>query len=258
MFGLLGLCGELMIKNTVKSFLHASYGFLGGPFPKSGLRVLMYHSIGEFVSLDPNKLFSVPTELFKTHMEYLKSRDDIRFIIPGDKPSQNKLNILVTFDDGYKNNLTIAAPVLEKLEIPFLVFVASRLLGKKDMLSSDELKKLDENRFCTIGSHGASHNPLDKMDFKDASLEIMECKKTIEDIIGHEVLDFSFPHGSHNDKLDLEVKKTGFKRIYSSYYDINIGDENILGRTEINTFDNLGVFKDKIDGRLDWRKFITT
>ncbi|ASS47588.1 MAG: hypothetical protein A3D31_17325 [Candidatus Fluviicola riflensis] len=38
----------------------------------------------------------------------------------------DKLNVLITFDDGYRNNLTLALPVIEELRIPITVFVTGR------------------------------------------------------------------------------------------------------------------------------------
>lgn len=60
--------------------------------------------------------------------------------------------IIVTFDDGYKNNLTIAAPYLQSENIPFAVFVSTKLVDKewfvptylfRSALLSPLLSKLD-------------------------------------------------------------------------------------------------------------------
>jgi peptidoglycan/xylan/chitin deacetylase (PgdA/CDA1 family) len=46
---------------------------------------------------------------------------------------------LVTFDDGYRNNLTFAAPVLLRLGIPALINVAAGHIGRNAMLWPDEV-----------------------------------------------------------------------------------------------------------------------
>lgn len=38
----------------------------------------------------------------------------------------DRLNVLLTFDDGYRNNLTLALPVLEQYQVPAIVFVTAR------------------------------------------------------------------------------------------------------------------------------------
>lgn len=38
----------------------------------------------------------------------------------------DKLNVLITFDDGYRNNLTLALPIIEELGCPITIFVTGR------------------------------------------------------------------------------------------------------------------------------------
>ena len=48
-------------------------------------------------------------------------------------------SVLVTFDDGFRNNLTYAAPVLERLGIPALIHVTSGHIGQSGLLWTQEL-----------------------------------------------------------------------------------------------------------------------
>jgi peptidoglycan/xylan/chitin deacetylase (PgdA/CDA1 family) len=47
--------------------------------------------------------------------------------------------VLVTFDDGYRNNLTYAAPVLQKFGIPALINICTGYVGQKRMLWPHEI-----------------------------------------------------------------------------------------------------------------------
>jgi peptidoglycan/xylan/chitin deacetylase (PgdA/CDA1 family) len=47
--------------------------------------------------------------------------------------------VVVTFDDGFRNVLTTAAPVLQKLEIPATLFVATNFVFDRNMLWPDRL-----------------------------------------------------------------------------------------------------------------------
>lgn len=48
---------------------------------------------------------------------------------------------LVTFDDGYRNNLTRAAPVLRSLGIPALINISTGYVGSKRVLWPDEIHR---------------------------------------------------------------------------------------------------------------------
>lgn len=42
--------------------------------------------------------------------------------------------LILTFDDGYKNNLTVAAPLLKERNIPFTVFISTHLVDKESFV----------------------------------------------------------------------------------------------------------------------------
>ena len=53
---------------------------------------------------------------------HIISLDDFR----ANRLNPDKLNVLITFDDGYRNNLTLALPIIEELQIPVTIFVTGR------------------------------------------------------------------------------------------------------------------------------------
>ena len=48
--------------------------------------------------------------------------------------------LLITFDDGYRNNLTQAAPILQREGVPALFFLATGLVGTDRVLWNDEMR----------------------------------------------------------------------------------------------------------------------
>ena len=64
--------------------------------------------------------------------------DDVLMAIRGVKPLP-PYSVLVTFDDGYRNNLIHAAPVLEEYGVPAVFHVTTDYIGRTDILWTQEL-----------------------------------------------------------------------------------------------------------------------
>lgn len=109
--------------------------------------ILGYHSIAE-PTWDPFDLCVSPSNLAK-HLQLIRERftpvplaDLVAGLRDGSLPEGA---VAVTFDDGYRDNLTVARPLLERYEIPATVFVVSRSVGAR--LWWDELAAmLDPSR----------------------------------------------------------------------------------------------------------------
>jgi peptidoglycan/xylan/chitin deacetylase (PgdA/CDA1 family) len=93
--------------------------------------VLMYHSISD-APLDPWRLH-VGADRFAEHLEVihrrfraLSLRELSAHMLDGDIPPRS---VVVTFDDGYRDNLTVAKPLLEDRGVPATVFVTTQYVG---------------------------------------------------------------------------------------------------------------------------------
>ena len=122
--------------------------------------------------------------------------------------------VVVTFDDGYRDNYTLAYPLLKRLGVPFTIYVTTALIdnqmeawwypGQALGMSLGELKALATEPLCTLGAHTVDHPKLDTLTREQQRAEIEGSKRMLEEIIGREVKHFSFPHGAHNqDTLDI-------------------------------------------------------
>jgi len=99
-------------------------------------RVLFYHGVDDKPFVDKRiqgNQISLPE--FEKQMNFLKKNFEFisidRFyemVARNEKFTGNEL--VLTFDDGYKNNLTVAAPLLLALDIPFTVFIATDCVEK--------------------------------------------------------------------------------------------------------------------------------
>ena len=84
-------------------------------------RVLMYHSVVKNTesTFQKSDIYSISESYFTSHIEHLARQSnsvDRRVVSLEDSSSSG---VSVTFDDGYKDTLTIAAPLLCKNNLPF-------------------------------------------------------------------------------------------------------------------------------------------
>ena len=123
---------------------------------KNFVLCLMYHSVdGE---KGKGGIFA---EEFEEHIKWIKDKKtfkmeelkSLNYTLP-----QN--SILITFDDGYKNNYTLAFPILKKYNIKATIFLNTAYIGNdRDYLNWDEIKEMYESGLVDFQLHTHSHYP---------------------------------------------------------------------------------------------------
>ena len=243
----------------VVSELNALIRFMHTKDPN--FRILMYHSIGGEVIGDRLNIFGISPELFEKHIEYLANQTEI-VIVDLDSDNLNTKNncVAITFDDGYKDNLYTAAPILEKYSFPYTVFVSTSFVQyrSKGFLSPHDLRKLSELPNANIGAHSVSHTSLVNCNNIKLDNELVSSKHYIEDIIGMPVNMIAYPYGAVNRRVRDAAEKAGYKLGACSYMHTNYFDHDQLNlsRTSILGIDSLHVFGQKINGYWDWYRYL--
>ena len=231
--------------------------------PRSGLRMLLYHSVSSGVKFDSRGLFTINPQLFEKQMRILANNKSISLVSLSDclKPiSNNSLTVAVTFDDGYKDNLNTVASIMQKYRIPFTVFVSTSFIQNQtpDFLTPDELRELSMLPGVSIGSHGATHTRFTKLNKSELRDELISSKHYLEDIAGKEVMAISYPHGAVDSIVKDATILAGYKIGACSRFYINneFRDPLLLCRTTILSKDTNKVFLQKLNGAWDWYKWI--
>lgn len=188
--------------------------------------IWMLHRVVEHRSAKPEQrdLEATPEWLEHKINDYRANGWDF---VPIDKLPKSGRWVCITFDDGYRDNYTLAYPLLKRLNVPFTVYVATGFIdnqlsmwwykGEQLGLSTKELKALDADPLCTIGAHTVSHPKLDTLTRGQQYQEISTSKQTLESILGHEVCHFSFPHGAHNDDTLAICRELGIQTAVQSW-----------------------------------------
>jgi peptidoglycan/xylan/chitin deacetylase (PgdA/CDA1 family) len=169
--------------------------------------ILMYHSIGEIVPrgfrpwvVTPGRFRAQVRSLSDAGYTAATVRDLVAQRSMRDRPGATVLarRVVLTFDDGYADFLTQAAPVLQELGMSGTLFVCPGLLGGSfnglPVLDWAMLKEVQAAGF-EIGGHSMTHPALDRLPPESAMSEIRECKLRLEDRLGTAVTSFAYPFG---------------------------------------------------------------
>jgi peptidoglycan/xylan/chitin deacetylase (PgdA/CDA1 family) len=227
-----------LLKNGVYRSIGEAATGVGVPSfaPNRILCVLMYHKVND---VEGNSV-TVPVSLFDEQMAQLReldyrpvSLDDViaHYLEGVALPSRA---VLITFDDGYLDNLENAVPVLERYGYPAVLFAPIGYLGGKRPLPHDEHlasrgtvnRMLDwgdladlERSGVRVESHGIGHKPLADLEVDEAAREITLSKLRLEEALGRPVRAFAYVKGSeaHYRPVHLSLlKQAGYDLAFTS------------------------------------------
>jgi len=188
--------------------------------------ILMYHQIDEPPPRgEPMRGLVVSPQSFARQMALLKymgytglSMRDLEPYLRGDK--RGKV-VGLTFDDGYRNNLHHALPVLARRGFSATCYGVSSMFGgtnawdqhlgiaKKPLMDTqDWLRWLDAG--MDVGSHTCTHAALTKIPFDQARQEIVQSKIVLEHALSCEVRHFCYPYGWFGPEHMEMVKEAGY------------------------------------------------
>jgi peptidoglycan/xylan/chitin deacetylase (PgdA/CDA1 family) len=190
-------------------------------YPSKGVPILAYHQIN-----DSDEIYCVSPVDFAQQMSYLKDNGytaitlaQLRAYMLGEAVLPNN-PIVITFDDGYEDNYTIALPILEKYGLKATVFVISDSVGQPGYLSWDQLTMMIA-RGTEIQSHTASHVALGEVDVPTKQQEVSESKKNLEQRLGRPVEFLAYPFGSFDAETVQALKAAGYKGACSGIVGLN-------------------------------------
>ena len=182
--------------------------------------ILMYHGVGG-VSEDPFDLF-VSSERFAQQMQALRllGLRGVSLGQLGDAVTRCDADGLVglTFDDGYRDVLSSAAPILERYGFTATMFAVSSLVGgenvwdpppRRQLMSESDLRDLIA-RGWEIGSHSLTHPRLTELDAEGLRHEVSASRTRLSDVLGVEPRCFCYPYGSADGDTVGAVRDAGY------------------------------------------------
>ena len=121
---------------------------------KNFVLCLMYHSIDS----EKNK-GGIFIDEFEEHIKWIKDKKTFKMEeLKGLDYKLPKNSILITFDDGYKNNYTLAFPILKKYNMKATIFLNTKFIEKDETyLNWDEIREMYESGLIDFQLHTHSH-----------------------------------------------------------------------------------------------------
>jgi peptidoglycan/xylan/chitin deacetylase (PgdA/CDA1 family) len=186
--------------------------------------ILVYHSISD----DPHPYigkFAVSPRTFAQHLDAIRDAD-MHPLTVSDFVALRTANdlpprpIVITFDDGWKDNATTAVRELSKRSIPATLYVTTGFLQGRAVRTHMEAPACEALHWddlgpmaaagIELGAHTVTHPALDTVPLDVARREVSDSRSMLEDHLGTAVRSFAYPHGYSNRAVRSIVADLGF------------------------------------------------
>ncbi|MBL0515295.1 polysaccharide deacetylase family protein [Aeromonas media] len=232
------------VSDTIRQRIQAEYGLAG---VVSGLEsiyqdavvetlrrempVIMYH---RFIEHDSEKGVHgtwMPIAMFEKHLRLLKwlGYETLTFADLADKGFIHRLQygkkyLMITVDDGYRDNLTRMLPLLEKYGYKAVVYIVTGEDHNRwdvehpthpdtpvALMNGDEISALVASGHVEIGGHTLTHPRLSTLEPEQQAREIRANKERLERLLGQPLLSFAYPYGDLNESAKAEASAAGYR-----------------------------------------------
>jgi peptidoglycan/xylan/chitin deacetylase (PgdA/CDA1 family) len=238
--------------------------------------VLCYHGVTARPSRRPDdpKGLHVNRDRFAAHLAFLKRHYNLISLSEylSARESGHQLpnySAVLTFDDGFRNFLTVAVPLLTERKIPATVFLITDNAGGENgckrglkwapeddqrYLSWTEARTLKEEHGFEFGSHTCSHSRLLTLSPDETERELLH---SFNDLVANLAVDkptLSYPKGEYSQLLAADAQKLGYACAVTTDRGNNEMDCDLfmLGRTLIGDNDDLASLAVRVSGLREW------
>lgn len=176
----------------------------------SFIPILMYHKVVPQALPGPHQTF-ITTDQFDSHLIFFKSQgfttmtfEELSQFRKQERPLSEfpKKPIIITFDDGYQNNLQNALPLLLRYKMKAVFFLLADLNIKANvwdqetmpLMTAIERQQLAQSD-SEIASHGFCHERITNMTENEALYELQGSRQSLEKEFSRKISTFAFTYG---------------------------------------------------------------
>jgi len=227
--------------------------------------ILLYHRVAPSA---PKLLteYTVSPEAFEEQLDYLNKnafrsiepKDIYRWLYQG--YSLPREGILITFDDGYRNFLEYAWPLLKRYNFSATIYLVAGKIGKINdwdkntteedlsLLNWQEIRDL-QNEGVSFGSHTITHPKLAHIPLKKIFKELKKSKEILDRELAAPVISLAYPFGIYNRTIIYATSLYGYEFALSTNQGFCTTKSPLyaLPRIEVLNSDSLDVFINKLE-----------
>lgn len=237
--------------------------------------VIMYHRVIKAETEKGVHGTYVTVEQFEEQMKYLKKKGyetvtfkDLLNNRYKQRFDKDKKWIMLTFDDGYKDNYENAFPILKKYQFKGIIYILDGIEYNKwdvensenpekrfTLMNRDELLEM-QNYGIEFGGHTCTHPRLTELSLEETKTEVINSKFNIEKTIGRELLSFAYPYGSLNEEIKKIPQEIGYRFAVATDSGSIVFSDDLFEIRRIGIFptNNLFNFKRKVSGKYNFIK----
>lgn len=189
-----------------------------------GTPVLMYHGFSNSGERDrylmPERSFARQMRLLALLRYRVIPLEELAEALRQGQPPPRRA-VVITIDDGYRDNLEIAEPILRRHGFPAIVFLVTALLGAKSewskrgasawrpLLSAEQVKAM-RAAGMRFGGHTRTHCRLSEAAGDRIDEEVGGCREDLERLLGEPIESFAYPYGAYDQQAAAAVERAGF------------------------------------------------
>lgn len=189
--------------------------------------ILMYHSVSPCPETSLGARYCCTPRRFRSQLRLLRAvgcrvvpLDELVALVHARRPLPARA-VVITLDDGFRDGIEHALPLLREARAPATIFVATDYLGRanewmvregydaRPMLSPDEIVRLHRSGVA-IGAHSSSHPRLSTLTRDGAEREMRTSREVLESLLGAPVRHFAYPYGDVSPRERELARALGF------------------------------------------------
>jgi peptidoglycan/xylan/chitin deacetylase (PgdA/CDA1 family) len=171
--------------------------------PPPGVPVFTFHMvdrrlpadrIGNALTITPDQFAAQLRTLAALHVRTMNARDLVASIQHGHIPSRT---VVLTFDDGYKDSVTEALPLLRRYHATATFYIISSTIGKPRHLTWADVRTL-RRAGMEIGAHGSEHVDLTELNAGGQYAQVDGCRRALRRWADVDPETYAYPSGQYN------------------------------------------------------------